>query len=108
MVITVTSAGTDRLDFTLTDDCKGFEKSALAFLNGGDFGVDSGYGLLGVRRMIAARSGSITASNGPKGGGIIQFSMPGTCVSTVKTTPGKTSHFPTRDNKNSHSERRTA
>ena len=108
MVITVTSAGTDRLDFTLTDDGKGFDTSALAFLNGGDFGVDSGYGLLGVRRMIAARGGSITASNGPQGGGIIQFSMPGTCVRAVKTMPGKTSHFPARDNKSSHSGRRTA
>ena len=77
MDIAVCSGNDNMLDITLSDNGVGFTKSALAFLNGGTFRVDSGYGLLGVRRMIDARGGRITARNGADGGGIIQFSLPG-------------------------------
>jgi len=66
------------LDVTLTDNGAGFSDAALAFLNGGKFAVDSGYGLLGVRRMVQARGGSMTTRNATEGSGaVIRFSLPG-------------------------------
>ncbi|MGB3244472.1 MAG: PAS domain-containing sensor histidine kinase [Sulfitobacter sp.] len=79
--ITVQRGKSGMLDVILTDDGKGFSDAALAFLNGGAFRVDSGYGLLGVRRMIAARGGTMSAGNAAKGqGAVIRFSMPGAWV----------------------------
>ena len=69
------------LDVVMTDNGTGFTAAALAFINGGNFKVDSGYGLLGVRRMIQARGGSMTAQNlEGASGAVIHFSLPGKWV----------------------------
>lgn len=80
MDISVTGDDTGMLEITLHDNGTGFDNSALVFLNGGTFRMDSGYGLLGVRRMINARGGRITARNGKRGGGVVQFTLPGFAI----------------------------
>lgn len=73
------------LDVVISDDGGGFSEAAIKFLNGGAFRVDSGYGLLGVRRMVEARGGTITASNGPdQTGAVIRFCLPGEWLGTLK------------------------
>ena len=72
------------LDVVISDDGGGFSEAAIKFLNGGAFRVDSGYGLLGVRRMVEARGGTITASNGSeKTGAVIRFCLPGEWLGTI-------------------------
>jgi signal transduction histidine kinase len=74
------------LDVVLTDSGSGFSEAALAFVNGGNFEMESGYGLLGVRRMVQARGGSMTAQNIEGGtGAIIRFSMPGIWIGTTNS-----------------------
>ena len=71
------------LEVMVSDDGGGFSEAAIKFLNGGAFRVDSGYGLLGVRRMVEARGGTIRASNGSdQTGAIIQFCLPGEWLGT--------------------------
>lgn len=71
------------LDVVISDDGGGFSEAAIKFLNGGAFRVDSGYGLLGVRRMVEARGGTITASNDcDTSGAIIRFCLPGEWLGT--------------------------
>ena len=76
--IRVHSSAKGMLEVMVSDDGGGFSEAAIKFLNGGAFRVDSGYGLLGVRRMVEARGGTIRASNGTdQTGAIIQFCLPG-------------------------------
>ncbi|MCY4333976.1 MAG: ATP-binding protein [Litoreibacter sp.] len=83
--ISVEAGANGMLVFTVADDGKGFQDPALAFLDGGDFRVDSGYGMLGIRRMIKERGGTISAENqGKDGGGIVRFSLPGRIIATEK------------------------
>ena len=84
--ITVQPDQSGMLNVTLCDDGEGFTDSALDFLNGGTFRVDSGYGLLGVRRMVLARGGSLTASNRTSGqGAIVCLSLPGTWINATES-----------------------
>jgi signal transduction histidine kinase len=72
------------LDVVISDDGHGFSGAAIKFLNGGAFRSDSGYGLLGVRRMVEARGGTITASNNLDAeGAIIRFNLPGDWLGTA-------------------------
>lgn len=93
--INVTGDDNGMLEVTLHDNGAGFDNSALVFLNGGTFRMDSGYGLLGVRRMINARGGRITARNGQRGGGIVQFTLPG--FASADTLQGETADVSTAD-----------
>lgn len=88
MDISTTCSDTDMLEVTFRDDGAGFDNSALVFINGGTFRMDSGYGLLGVRRMINARGGRITARNGAQGGGIVQFTLPGADITDTQQPDG--------------------
>ncbi|MEM9060258.1 MAG: ATP-binding protein [Pseudomonadota bacterium] len=66
------------INIQIRDSGAGFSGSTLKFLGGGDFSPDSGFGLLGVRRLIRARGGSLTAMNAGNGkGAIVAFSLPG-------------------------------
>lgn len=76
--ITVRAAAEGTLAVTLTDNGVGFSDPAIVFLDGGALKIDSGYGLLGVRRLIAARQGEICATNSETGGAVIRFTLPGT------------------------------
>lgn len=69
------NAGT--VEITLSDDGAGFSNPGTVFLDTGDFRVDSGYGLLAIRKMIKARGGDISAGNDPKtGGSRVSFTLP--------------------------------
>ena len=76
--ISVETVPGDRIMITLEDNGKGFSDAGLKLMNGGAFRVDSGYGLFGVRRIIQARGGEITARNSSlTGGALICFTLPG-------------------------------
>lgn len=67
-----------RLAITVCDDGAGFADPALAFLDGGALNTDSGFGLLGVRRLLRARGGDISAKPPTSGRGAeVRFEMPG-------------------------------
>lgn len=75
----------DMIEIIVQDNGKGFKDPAMAFLGGGGLRTDSGYGLLGVRRMIEARGGSISASHALDGvGSMIRFTLPGSVVPTLQ------------------------
>ncbi|MEQ6248308.1 ATP-binding protein [Sulfitobacter sp. HNIBRBA3233] len=70
------------IEISLSDDGAGFTDPGIAFLETGDFRVDSGYGLLGVRRLIRARGGRISASNNHDSpGSTVCFTLPGSTLS---------------------------
>ncbi|MDJ0638006.1 MAG: HAMP domain-containing sensor histidine kinase [Paracoccaceae bacterium] len=66
------------LAFDVSDDGAGFPSPSHAFLSGGEFRVESGYGLLAVRRLIRSRGGQIglAPSNGAPGS-TVRFTLPG-------------------------------
>ena len=77
MQITLDPADNGMVDVTVTDDGAGFVDPAKIFLDGGEFRTDSGYGLLGIRRLINARGGRISAQNiRGRDGCQIRFSLP--------------------------------
>ena len=68
-----------RIRISVRDNGAGFQDSTVAFMDGGRLDVDSGFGLLGVRRLIKARGGAVSAENLPGGqGSVVRFSIPGT------------------------------
>ena len=84
--ITVQRGEGNMLDVILSDNGEGFSAAALKFINGGAFRVDSGYGLLGVRRMVQARGGTMSASNAEFGqGAVIRLSLPGRWLSATNS-----------------------
>ena len=84
--ITVQRGEGGMLDVIISDDGKGFSDSALKFINGGAFRVDSGYGLLGLRRMVQARGGTMSASNAQIGeGAVVHLSLPGTWIAKTNS-----------------------
>ncbi|MEQ6203706.1 PAS domain-containing sensor histidine kinase [Sulfitobacter sp. HNIBRBA2951] len=92
---TVTQQPDGFVKVTLCDNGKGFANPGVVFLDSGDFRVDSGYGLLAVRRLILARGGTIQAKNDDDtGGSCVIFTLPGEHV-TVKTSLEE--HFPPSD-----------
>ena len=48
---------TSVVEITISDDGQGFENPGTLFLDTGDFRVDSGYGLLAIRKMIPRARG---------------------------------------------------
>lgn len=64
--------------FEVYDNGMGFPDPAIAFLDGGKLRVESGYGLFGIKRLIHARGGTISAENLEHGkGSVVRFSLPG-------------------------------
>ncbi|MFK7945500.1 MAG: ATP-binding protein [Paracoccaceae bacterium] len=60
------------------DNGIGFSDPALMFLDGGKLSTDSGFGLLGIKRLIHARGGTLTVANRTSANGAdIAFSLPG-------------------------------
>ena len=67
-----------QLQFHVRDRGRGFDDPSIAFLDTGEFKHDSGFGMLGVKRMITSRGGSIRAEVPPDGQGtLIRFVLPG-------------------------------
>lgn len=71
----------DHVQITVSDNGGGFDNPGSLFLETGDFRVDSGYGLWGIRRLIRARGGTINASNAEGGtGGRVRCCLPAKVV----------------------------
>lgn len=69
--------GDTLVQITLRDNGAGFDNPGTVFLDSGEFKVDSGYGLLAIRKLIRARGGNISATNDPvTGGSSVTFSLP--------------------------------
>ena len=70
------------VEILVVDNGVGFPDPTIAFLDSGELRVESGFGLLGIRRLIEERGGSISAEE-PKGnhGGVVRFTLPGTLKS---------------------------
>lgn len=79
--VSVTKIEKDVVEFAVQDNGVGFNDPAVAFLDGGNLRIDSGFGLLGVRRLITARGGTIGAENlSNQQGSVIRFTVQGTFV----------------------------
>ncbi|QUJ77881.1 PAS domain-containing sensor histidine kinase [Sulfitobacter albidus] len=79
---TVIPASGDFVEMRVEDDGSGFDNPGKLFLQTGEFRVDSGYGLLGIQRLIKARGGTISAQNLPEnGGGLIRLTLPAQVLS---------------------------
>lgn len=81
LVLAVSANGFDRLDITVEDNGGGFKDTALLFLNGGRLKPGSGFGLLGVRRLVRARGGMMSAATLPGGRARVQITLPGRLLS---------------------------
>ena len=65
-------------EVSVKDNGLGFSDSSILFLSGGQLFADSGFGMLGVRRLIHARGGTLAAANAPdRDGAIVTFALPG-------------------------------
>lgn len=81
--ITVRTASDGMITLSIRDNGKGFSQGALAFLDGGRFQVDSGYGLFGVKRLVAMRGGMVRASNADgDAGACVDITLPGSIIDT--------------------------
>ncbi len=80
--IRVDDPGLGMVYITLSDNGSGFDRPQAKFLAGADFTGGTGYGLLGVRRLIQARGGAMRLQNRPEGGAQVQFSLPGSTQDT--------------------------
>ncbi len=69
------------IEIRVSDNGRGFTDSAMAFLSGGEFRVESGYGLLGLRRLLHARHGKIGVepATNEKGSAVV-VTLPGSIV----------------------------
>lgn len=69
------------LEFTVRDNGRGFDNPSIAFLGGDAVGTESGFGLLGIKRLVNSRGGKIHAEQ-PKNnsGAIVRFTFPGRIV----------------------------
>lgn len=79
--VSINAVTDDRFAITVCDDGTGFADPALAFLDGGDLNIERGFGLLGVRRLVRARGGEISAMQPSSGRGAeIRFEVPGEII----------------------------
>ena len=82
--ISVAQKDEKTLSVCITDNGKGFDNPGLVFIETGKYATDCGYGLLGVRRLLTARGGTIcVADTNPRQGGIVTFTLPGKVITPV-------------------------
>lgn len=68
----------DVLRFQVSDNGRGFEKSARIFLESGTAASGGGYGLMGIRRLLTGRGGQITLAEPTFGNGsTVEVVLPG-------------------------------
>ncbi len=80
--VSVREGAEEYLEFEVRDNGRGFDDPAIVFLGGGKFRAESGFGLLGIRRLINSRGGEISAEAPETGvGSIVRFTFPGKAVS---------------------------
>jgi PAS domain S-box-containing protein len=69
------------MEVIVSDNGKGFENPGIAFLESGKMRTDSGFGLLGIRRLVQSRGGTISAEKPKAGrGSRIRFTLPGKLI----------------------------
>lgn len=77
----VAARGDGLVEISVADNGAGFKDPALAFLGGGALRSESGYGLMGLRRLIRTRGGEVTVGDGENGvGAVVRFTLPGRVV----------------------------
>jgi len=74
------AADENGLKIVIWDNGPGLPQEDQAFLDGGKFRYETGFGLLGIRRLVQLRQGTLTASKRPEGGTIFQVFLPGTAL----------------------------
>lgn len=62
---------------SVRDNGRGISSEGVRYLNSGELKTDSGFGLVGVRRLLKARGGAIVAENASDGGARVTFTLPG-------------------------------
>lgn len=63
---------------TVEDDGVGIDEKTLQFFNGAELRSGNGFGLLGIRKLIRSRGGSLNAALPASGkGALIRFALPG-------------------------------
>ncbi len=63
---------------SVEDDGVGIDDKTLEFLNGAELRSGNGFGLLGIRKLIRSRGGSLNAGMSTSGtGAMIRFALPG-------------------------------
>lgn len=81
------AGATNRIEMTIRDNGSCFSRSALAFLDGGKFQIDSGYGLFAVKRLVTSRGGMIRIHNIDDGSGaLVELTLPGTLIEDTSPT----------------------
>ncbi len=83
--VCVSQISEDCLEFTVCDNGRGFHDPSIAFLGGAAFNTESGFGLLGIKRLVNARGGEIHAETPESNSGtIIRFTFPGKILGESK------------------------
>lgn len=85
------------VEVSLSDNGAGFENPGIAFLETGNFRMESGYGLLAISKLVNTRGGDITAFNFEGvGGSCVRFTLPNTTNGT--DSAAKDSHLASETN----------
>lgn len=66
----------DGLDLLVLDNGPGLPEGTLDFLEGKSYEYGQGFGLLGLRRLVQIRQGTIQAVNRPEGGTMFRIHLP--------------------------------
>ncbi|MDW3222242.1 MAG: ATP-binding protein [Paracoccaceae bacterium] len=78
IIVDVQQSSFDTLSIQVQDNGQGFEGAGRALLDTGPFRADKGYGLLGIRRLLTARGGTIRSQDrSDRKGCTISFTLPG-------------------------------
>ncbi|MEM6385817.1 MAG: ATP-binding protein [Pseudomonadota bacterium] len=76
----------DMIAFSIKDNGNGFTARALKYLKDGQLKTGSGFGLLGVRRLLHTRGGELLVAHTENGrGAIVKFMLPGRIGSSGKS-----------------------
>ena len=91
--ISILASDDDYFYVSVADNGAGFGDPALVFAEKTTACSDGGYGLLGVRRLITARGGSLSVSNRENGQGAeVSFSLPGSAQLRARATDPNDPH----------------
>lgn len=73
------------ISLRISDMGTGFKESALAFLSGGEFRAENGFGLLGLRRLVHSRGGRIGVEPGETGhDSAVVITLPGRFIGATE------------------------